>query len=203
MGRFRTALIALSLGCSSGANAAELPTEIVSQLPPNYVVLSSATLTPHPAHEFYVVVVGSRKESKSYLTTSDKAPARPLLIYERSAQGRYVLTSRNDNVVLRADDAGIAGNGCDPFEERQIAVKGRYFTVEHGVACGAHWTDYITFRFDPASKAFVFDNWRFQSWSMNRSDDPNAEALVSDPPTVVRSKGKRIPFAMWQRPARE
>ncbi|CAG9202720.1 hypothetical protein BVI434_180056 [Burkholderia vietnamiensis] len=39
-------------------------------------------------------------------------------------------------MVLRANDGGQ----CDPFEDGYdgLAVKGRYFTVQNGVACGAH-----------------------------------------------------------------
>jgi hypothetical protein len=61
-----------------------------------------------------------------------RAPARPLLIFERRLPGRYALIARNDDVILRADDGGI--NGCDPFEGGKIVAKGRYFTVEQGAA---------------------------------------------------------------------
>jgi hypothetical protein len=131
---------------------------------------------------------------------SVEAPARPLLIFERRTDGKYVVAGRNDQIVLRANDGGVAANGCDPFGEGRIAIKGRYFTVENGVACGAHWIDYVTFRFDPASNGFLFDNWRVQSWSMNPSTDPNAEALVANPPRVVRSGRKKVSFSRWRRP---
>jgi hypothetical protein len=121
------------------------------------------------------------------------------LTFQLRPTGRFELKERNDHVVLRTRDGGVAANGCDPFEEKRIVTKGRYFTVENGVACGAHWTDYVTFRFDPASNGYIFDNWRFQSWSMNPSSDPTADALVPNPPKIIRSKG-RIAFTQWRRP---
>ncbi len=83
-----------------------------------------------------------------------------------------------------------------------IAVEGRYFTVENGVACGQHWTDYVTFRLDPAAGRFVFDNERTQSWSLNTSTAPDAEALVPDgAPAIWRGiRGAPIAFADWRRP---
>lgn len=199
----RAVALALFLGCSARAFGAELPRGIVEQFPAGYVALSSAKSVVDRTHEFYIVATASRTEKTARNRQLDAAPTRPLLIFRRRPDGRFALAGRNDHVVLRADDGGIAANGCDPFEERKITTKGRYFTVEHGVACGAHWTDYVTFRFDPTSKNYIFASWRFQSWSMNRSNNSDAEALVPDPPRVVRSRGKRISFAGWQRPASE
>lgn len=195
----RAVALALLLGCSAGAFGGQIPRGIAQQIPPNYAVLGSARSVIDRTHEFYIVAIASRTERERN-RGMDSSPTRPLLIFARRSEGRFELVGRNDQVVLRADDGGIAANGCDPFEERRIAIKGRYFTVENSVACGAHWTDYVTFRFDRMSKGYTFDNWRFQSWSLNRSNNQNAEALVPYPPRVVRSKGKRIPFAKWQRP---
>ena len=107
-------------------------------------------------------------------------------------------TGRNDQVVMRADEGGQ----CDPFLDggNTIAVKGPYFTVENGVACGQHWTDYITFRFDDARGRYVFDNERLQSSTMNPSRDPNAEAMVTSVPEVHRGdRAKPVPFTDWRR----
>lgn len=101
-------------------------------------------------------------------------------------------------MILRRFDGGV--NQCDPFEGRTIAVKGAYFTVENGIACGSHWTDYVTFRFDARSNGFVFDNWRVETWSMNRNNNPNAEALISDGQKIVRANGRKVPFDKWERP---
>jgi hypothetical protein len=197
---FRFAAAAFALALPSVASGAAVPKEIQRQLPQGYFVMTSTTSSVG-SHRFVVVALRSRKEldSSSYFASADRAPARPLLIFEQSARGGYLLAGRNDDVILRADDAGIAGNGCDPFGERTIAVKGVYFTVEHAVACGAHWTDYVTFRFDAHLGGFVFDNWRVESWSRNTSNDPSAEALVSDGQKVLRAKGRVVPFADWVR----
>jgi hypothetical protein len=183
------------------ASAADTPNAIAGQLPPGYAVLGSARASVESGQTFYFVALGSKRELKGDLAAQDRAPARPLLIFEQRPNGRYELVGRNDDVVMRADDGGIAGNGCDPFEEHHIAVKGAYVTVENGVSCGAHWTDYVTFRFDPAVRGYVFDNWRFESWKLNPSSDPDAEALAPDAHHLVRPrKGHTVPFASWRRP---
>jgi hypothetical protein len=182
------------------ASAADLPNEIVRQLPPGYAVLASTRAPVEGGHLFYVVALGSTRERTGFPNASDRAPARPLLVFERRSDGDYGLAGRNDEVVLRADDAGLAGNGCDPFEDGHIVAKGPYLTVENGVSCGAHWTDYVTFRFDPQLRSYAFDNWRFQSWKLNPRNDPDADALVLDVSRVVRSpKGRKTPFATWRR----
>jgi hypothetical protein len=184
----RMASVALLVAFSAAARGAGLPPDILRQIPQGYTVLSSAASTISPARRFYFVAVAS-----------ERLPTRPLLIFERGATGRYSLVARNDDVILRAEDGGV--NGCDPFEDRKIAVKEAYFTVEHGVACGAHWTDLVTFRFDPQQRSYVFDNWRIQSWDYNPSSDPDAEALVSDGQKVVRANGPLVRFSEWRRPS--
>ncbi|MEX6874007.1 hypothetical protein AB2D09_33980, partial [Pseudomonas aeruginosa] len=92
---------------------------------------------------FEIVAIGRKDEEA--LAKSGDASARPLMIFERRS-GRFFPVGRNDQVVLKADEGGQ----CDPFldGDAPIATKGRYFTVQNGVACGQHWTDYITFRLD-------------------------------------------------------
>ncbi len=178
------------------AMAGTVPADILRQLPSSQEVISSATVSVGATRKFYLMALAAKDESK-YLRLPTRPPARSLMIFERRQADRYTFVARNDDVILRPDDGGF--NRCDPFEERAIAVKGAYFTVEHGVACGVHWTDYVTFRFDPHSGGFVFDNWRIESWSMNPSNDHNAEALVSDGQKVVRAKGRPVPFGKWVR----
>lgn len=184
---------------AAGAIAApRLPNGIVKALPPGYDILASARLSSgNPARSFAVVALGRKYEGTR--KKGGEAPPRPLLIFEAKG-GRFVLIARNDHVVLKADEGGQ----CDPFldGDATVATKGRYFTVQNGVACGQHWTDYITFRLDDRA-GFVFDNERMESWTLNPSNDPNAEALVRDgPPRVVRDRPAHItPFAAW-RPAR-
>jgi hypothetical protein len=113
---------------------------------------------------------------------------------------QFRLFARNDNVVLRADEGGQ----CDPFDPGDVGAitsKTRWFTVENGVACGQHWTDYVTFRFDARVGGFVFDNEREESWKMNPSNDPDAEALIPEGPQRVRRplSKQTIAFRDWRR----
>lgn len=198
LGRFLQAVIfGLLLALSSRAPASEIPADVQKQIPSQWEIISRATVSVSPTRSFYLVAMADKAEdrfrSKPYFR-------RSLWIFERRPMDQYRFVARNDDVILRPFDAGVAGNGCDPFEGRAIAVKGVYFTVENGVACGAHWTDYVTFRFDARANGFVFDNWRVETWSMNLSNDPNANALVSDGQRVVRAKGSPVRFEKWVRP---
>lgn len=198
----RTATI---LGLLIGAPAAfpaNLSSGILRQLPSGYVVLTSARSTVG-ARTFDLVALRSRKElpSENYIASADDAPDRPLLIFERRPNGSYLLVGRNDKVIATADAAGAAVNGCDPFEDGGITVKGPYFTIENRVSCGAHWTDYVTFRFDPRARAYVFDNERFQSWKLNPSSDSNADALIRNVRRVWHSpKNRLVTFSSWRPP---
>ena len=180
------------------AYAAALPPDIARQLPGGYDILSTAKASfDGGSRLFYAVVLG---KGRGVSPERQPAPAwpRPLLLFARRPDGSFREAGRNDGVVLRADEGGQ----CDPFLDLGgvIAMKGRYFTVENGVACGGHWTDYVTFRFEDALGRYVFDNERTQSFSANPSTDPGAEALVPDRPVDVR-RGSRPPMAFenWRR----
>ncbi len=199
-GRAALPTAALLTAIAPSAQAAELPREIARQIPSGYDVLTSASADfAGRSRTFYIVALNRHGEGDE----PSPAQARPLLLFERQANGDFRQAGRNDSVVMRADEGGQ----CDPFEPDEtgggIAVKGRYFTVENGVACGQHWTDYITFRFDDALGRYVFDNERLQSWSFNKSNKPDAEAMVPDGPPEVRrgDRKKPVPFEDW-RPVR-
>lgn len=196
-GLWRAMIFGGLLALSSVAPSREVPAEIQKQIPSAWDVISSGTVSVGPSRSFYLVAMADKAEDKF---RSKPWMRRSLWIFERRRADRYEFVARNDEVILRPFDAGIAGNGCDPFEARTIAVTGIYFTVENGIACGAHWTDYVTFRFDARANGFVFDNWRVETWSMNQSNDPNAEALVSDGQRVVRARGRPVRFENWVRP---
>lgn len=160
-------------------------------LPNGMKVLASARARPDGAHRFAIVAVAFKGESRN------AARDRPLLVYRLQA-GRWTLVARNDHVVLRADDGGQ----CDPFEFGRIVAKGPYFTVENGVGCGiTHFSDLVTFRFDPASRRYAFDNWRTESLAPNPSRNPDAEALVSTGVKVTRARRPAIPLERWRRPS--
>lgn len=192
----RNTIAILVVMSAAGAIAApRLPAGMEAQLPLGYEVLASARVSAgEPIRSFEIVAIGRKDEEA--LAKSGDAPARPLMIFERRS-GRFFPVGRNDQVVLKADEGGQ----CDPFldGDTPIATKGRYFTVQNGVACGQHWTDYITFRLDDRT-GFVFDNERTESWTFNPSNDPNAEALVRDgPPRVFRDRpGHITAFSKWR-----
>ncbi len=175
----------------SPAIAQALPAALESDLPQGYDVQTFAT-SKAGGRQFTIIALKSREEA----AVQDTAPPRPLLVYGRKGTGPYVLLARNDHVILRRDEGGASG--CDPFEDGTIAIKGAYFTVEQGIACGQHWTYFVTFRFDGRSGEFVFDNLRSESWSANPSNDPDAEALVSNGQQVERARPPVVAFAKWR-----
>ncbi len=194
------AVLLVGLGAARAApiKAAPIPADVARQVPPGYVVLGSGAAS-FGGHAFAIVALGRRGEDQQRRPIQSAA-ARPLLLFERRPDGSFRPAGRNDHVVMRADEGGQ----CDPFLDGGgvIAAKGPRFTVQNGVACGQHWTNYVTFRFDGSKGRYVFDNERSESWSMNASQDPNAQAMVQDGPTrVQRGPANPVPFARW-RPSR-
>ena len=171
--------------------------DIVRQLPAGYHAIASAHLAAgKPLRSFEIIVLG-RDDEDSLPAASRGAPARPLIVFEKR-DGQFVAAGRNDDVVMKADEGGQ----CDPFLDggATIAVKGRYFTIENGVACGQHWTDYITFRLDDRIGGFVFDNERREAWELNPSNDPSASILAhAGPPRTIRGQsGTATPLDAWR-----
>jgi hypothetical protein len=190
------ALMAL-IFVAGGVQAQSLPREITAQLPPNYRVMTFAKAQPRVGYEAVFVVLAATNEAAFQRNLEIAAPARPALLYERRANGPYRLAARNDHIVLRINEGGQ----CDPFEFGAISVRDTFVTFENTVACGAHWTNYVTFRFDPRAVAYQFHNQRYQSLSFNPDRSPNAQALVEDPVRVVRAGRRPVGFSAW-RPAR-
>ncbi|WP_323122318.1 hypothetical protein [Burkholderia alba] len=139
---------------SVAAGAADLPKAVLVQLPSGYQVMVAQNGPDMEAgRKSYLAVLHRAGDSR------DAPSPRPLVIFEQQADGRYRLSARNDDVVLRADEGGQ----CDPFDPDEaadsgLAVKGRYFTVQNAVACGRHWRDDVTFRRDPHTHRWVFAN---------------------------------------------
>jgi hypothetical protein len=149
-------------------HAADLPPNIASQIPKGYEVMTYATgrLSDDDRAD-YLVVIHQADD------TSDQPSPRPLLIFTQNSDKTFTLAARNDHVVMRADEGGQ----CDPFEDGEdgLAIKDRYFTVQNSVACGDHWTDYITFHYDTRQHTWLFHKEIFESWKAG--DDPNGDAL--------------------------
>ena len=164
--------------------------------PAGYNAIASAKMVAGSPRRSFDIVAYAVADEGGY--GRGDAPARPLAIYE-IVGGRRRLVARNDHVVLGRDEGGQ----CDPFDPEDagghVVAKGRYFTVENGVACGQHWTSYITFRLDDR-QGFVFDNHRRESWSLNTDQRPDAEALVRDGPlTKIRADPAHpVGFAAWR-----
>ncbi|MGU7774351.1 hypothetical protein ACV229_29765 [Burkholderia sp. MR1-5-21] len=173
---------------SVAAQAADLPKSVQAQLPAGYRTLAAvAGPDLDQGRHSYLVVL-----HRAVDTMSDPSP-RPLLIFEQQADGTYRLAARNDHVVLQANEGGQ----CDPFDpdeagEDGFAVKGHYFTVQHFVACGQHWTDFVTFRYDPRTREWLFSSDIFTA-SFPLDDRPDeVDATRADP-------RKPVPFSQWRR----
>lgn len=182
----RFLLPAALFAVSATLHAAGLPASIAAQLPTGYepMVFRAGPLIEGGRRS--LLVVAHRRDD----SVSSPSP-RPLLIFEEQASNRYRLSARNDTVVLRANEGGQ----CDPFDSDDgLAVKGRYFTVQNGVACGAHWTDFITFRYDTQHRAWLFD-----SEIVTSSDPLNGTPDKTD--VMHTDHAKPVAFDTW-RPAR-
>lgn len=184
-------LICLTLSAASGDALAEsLPKNILSQIPQGYTVLSSKNgeLNNDKLTDFIVVLRKSNEERYGDRQNDAPAPARPLLLFIQNPDGSFTLTKRNDHVVFKIDEGGQ----CDPFENgaEGLAIKNHYFTVQNSVSCGHHWSVYITFRYAPELHDWVFHKRISESWVMNTSNDPKADAFIPGPRTVVAGKGK-------------
>ncbi|MGY5776321.1 hypothetical protein [Rhizobium sp. LEGMi135b] len=107
--------------------------DIVRQLPAGYHAIASAQLAAGKPVRSFGIIVLSRDDEDRLPSGSKGAPARPLIVFEKR-DGQFVAAGRNDHVVMKADEGGQR----DPFLDggATIAVKGRYFTIENGVACG-------------------------------------------------------------------
>jgi hypothetical protein len=183
----RILLPAALVAASATAHAAGLPAAIATQLPSGYEAMAfSAGPRIEGGGQSYLVVAHRPDDS------TDSPSPRPLLIFEERGSGKYQIIARNDTVVLRANEGGQ----CDPFEDGYdgLAVKGNYFTVQNGVACGEHWTDFITFRYDVQRRAWLFASEIFTSSDPLNGTPDKTHVTHSDP-------AKPVAFEAW-RPAR-
>jgi len=179
----------LLLATAQPAAASEpvaLPAAVQAKLPDRHIArVAKCSATLDPPRLICIVIAALPNEGN--WQSAGKAPPRPLLVYSLHG-GTATFVARNDRVVLRRDEGGQ----CDPIEDGgAIAIKDRYFTLEGGVACGQHWTDFTTFRFDARSRSFVWHNRIFESWRMNDDTRPNAAALVSDGRRIWRADPRR------------
>ncbi|OXJ29348.1 MULTISPECIES: hypothetical protein [Burkholderia] len=181
-------LLPLLAALSFNARAGDLPKSVAAQLPPGYqpLLAHAGPDLDNGRHSFLVVVHRA-------VDTREQPSPRPLLIFEEQPDHAFRLVARNDQVVLRANEGGQ----CDPFDpddaaDNGFAIKGRYFTVQNFVACGQHWSDYVTFRYDPRTHGWLFSS-RIVTESFPLDDQP-------DHVTVTRADAHRpVSFGQWQR----
>jgi hypothetical protein len=175
MYRLTESLTAVLLALAGSSALAEaLPQDIVRQLPRGYepMKVQIGDFNADQAKD-YIVVVAAKSE-KHAVESREAAPKRRLLAFIQTGSGSFTLVGQNDEVAFAADQA----LQCDPFLDGQIAVKGSFFTVENDVACGQHWTFFITFKYDKKLNRFLFHKEIVEVWELNSSTKPDAEALV-------------------------
>lgn len=185
--RYALTAFAILLTIQATQAAEPLPKNIVQQLPKNLSPLQYKKADLNGDQRADYLVATHDPSEKELMEQGQPAPRRPLLIFTQNQDDSFTLARRNDAVIYAIDEGGQ----CDPFldDEEGLAVKGAYFTVENSVACGAHWTDYITFRYAPELQDWVFHKRIAENWVMNPSTKPDAEALILGNRSV--SKGKK------------
>lgn len=173
--RWWATVLATTATLAMSAGAATLPAGAASLLPAGQSVMSvsSADLTGDGRQDYVVALRASAEQTLR--GHGHAAPARTLLVLVANADGGFVEAARNTRVIFSADEGGQ----CDPFldSDQGLVAKGAYFTVQNAVACGQHWTDYITFRYDRRRGVFVFHKRVIEVWEMNTQDTPDAQAL--------------------------
>ena len=138
-----------------------------------------------------ISTTGGTACSSSYRAREQPSP-RPLLIFEEQPDHAFRLVARNEGRAARE-----RSGQCDPFDpddaaDNGFAIKGHYFTVQNFVACGQHWSDYVTFRYDPRTHGWLFSN-QIVTESFPLDDQP-------DHVTVTRADAHRpVSFGQWKR----
>lgn len=180
--------ISISVMCirSMPALALEpLPSAIAAKMPSSHHVVAnkSADFDGNGLID-YVVVIAHKNEEK--MAELGSAPSRPLMVFLQQQPSVFVLHAQNTAIVYRVNEA----SQCDPFLDTGdgLATRGAFFTVENGVACGGHWTDYITFKYAEKLGAFVFHKRISETWGMNDGTRGTDDALVLQRRTVERAK---------------
>ena len=178
-----------SLLISKQVLAEDLPKNISSQMPVGYEVMSylSGELNDDKLLD-YLVVAHKKNEQATFDKTREGSP-RPLFIFIQNKNATFSLAKRNDTVVMAINE----GSQCDPFggSEEGLVIKNHYFTVQNSVACGQHWNDFTTFRYDAKLKNWLFHQHSSESWRLNDSDKPNADAFKSNGASIEIANPKK------------
>lgn len=198
MGKCRMLFFFIALAAATVANAAEfLPQGVIHLIPAGYRVMAFQPGDLNRDFRIDYLVALHRPNEKAIGFETGNNPSRPLVIYIQSANGQFTNAARNDNVIHTIH----AGGQCDPFDDsdQRFSVSGNYFTVQNSVACGQHWSDYITFRYDPKRQNWLFHKRITESWVLNSRQGDDQEALIRESRSVVNGRSKRPElFAEYQ-----
>ncbi len=172
-----------------------LPAAVQKLIPAGYTELDHlAGVLTDSGRTDYLVVIHREPD------TQQQASPRPLLVIVQDADGHYRLAARNDHVVMKADEGGVSGDPYLDLDDDGLAIKNRYFSVQNGVAAGPnHWSDNITFHYDPALHTWLFHQEIVHHAERNPDTSPNAEALLPDKARITRAnKAKPVTFEAWR-----
>lgn len=173
---------------------ATLPQKIINQLPRGYEVMTfvGGELNDDKLTD-YLVVAHKINEESIYTKTQNVSP-RPLIIFIQNKNTTFSPIKRNDSVVFTIDQGGQ----CDPFMDGMegLVIKNHFFTVQNSVACGQHWNDFATFKYDVKLKNWVFHQHTFQSF--NVADPDNAEDEFAENKLHVTKANPKKPILFDQ-----
>jgi hypothetical protein len=147
--------------------------EVISKFVPKGFTVINVTSGNLNLDEYSDTILVLKENNEE--TSQEDEVNRPLLILLGQADGSFRLEKRNDRAIFCFACGGIGG---DPFVG--ITIKNGYFSIEHGVHGGQHWDDVTTFKYDKSKSNWFLHKEGYESYKMNDSQDPNAEALVLD-----------------------
>lgn len=180
-------LLLISLFSSIIYAQADLPNDIENQIPENYSILSTEEgyLDDDDKLDYLIAL---KHDSEDLLLENNyeiETPNRPLLIFIQKQKGHFVLTKRNDYIIMKIYDGK-----CDPFSQdgESFSIKSHYFTIEHSNSCGIFWTDYITFRYSKKMNDWIFHKRIFEEYVLNPSNEPDADSFISGASSIVKGK---------------
>ena len=181
-------LVYFAFLAATSAQAEALPKNILAQLPKGYEVMTSlAGELNHDKLTDYLVVAHKLNEEATYRKTGEGSP-RPLYIFTQNSNQTFTLAKTNSAVVFAINQGGQ----CDPFEDGMegLVIKNHYFTVQNSVACGQHWNDFATFKYDKKLKNWVFHKRTAQSFNLADTDNGDDE-FVENKLHVTKANPKK------------
>jgi hypothetical protein len=153
-----------------------IPQNLQTFVPQNYSVINISTGDINSdGLPDKILVLRTKTEELTSNYGEDKPDKRPMLLLLGQNNNSFKLEYENDNAVYCIDCAGVFG---DPFI--QTTIKDGSFSINHGIAGGHHWDQVITFKYNKTKKNWFLFEDHYVSYKLNKSNDPNAEALIID-----------------------